>query len=540
MNSFDIAEYAKAMKDFFEKIGNAADVTCEIMTSTLTRVCKCLRIAEIKLLNFNGSDSVIYSDTNADYSKYIAKTSISTDTEYKIYKKADGEDWTETEYSMAEVFFEALISSIDNITTRGMIDSLEYYDYEFRIHNMRYFSKFVDEIIKKGEIGNYTACYFNLQNFAMINQQIGRARGTEVMREYIHRLEGFLGPNEAVCRVGGADFALLFLDNHTENVIEHLKGAGILYDDENRIWITSCAGYYKIPADCKSTDDILDCINNAIFIAQNIMKTSYVFLDEQLMKNQNDAKRIEEMFLSAIENKEFQAYYQPKVRINEYKLAGAEALCRWFHDGEMMAPYRFIPVLEQSKAICTLDFYMLDRVCSDIRRWLDEGREVVKTSVNLSRRHMDNPELLNDILEIIDRNNVPHKYIEIELTETTTDVDFKDLKRIVFGLKENGISTSVDDFGVGYSSLNLIRELPWNVLKIDRSFLPMGERKNAQQKIMLKHIISMAQDMGLECIVEGVETPEHIRLLKECKCYLAQGYYFDKPLPVDEFEKRMD
>lgn len=183
---------------------------------------------------------------------------------------------------------------------------------------------------------------------------------------------------------------------------------------------------------------------------------------------------------------------------------------------------------------------MLDHVCKDIRKWLDEGRRVVKVSVNLSRCHFGNPNLLNDILETIDKHDVPHKYIEIELTETTTDVSFKDLKDIVFGLQAHGISTAVDDFGTGYSSLNLVRELPWNIIKIDKSFLKKNEEAPEQNRVMLKHIIAMSQEMGIAPIVEGVETIEHVKILKENNCFLAQGYCFDKPLPKNVFENRLE
>ena len=162
-------------------------------------------------------------------------------------------------------------------------------------------------------------------------------------------------------------------------------------------------------------------------------------------------------------------------------------------------------------------------------------------SVNLSRRHMANPNLVQTVLEIIDKYEVPHEYIEIELTETTTDVEFKDLKRVVEALQEQNIWTSVDDFGMGYSSLNLIRVVPWNVLKVDRIFLPLdGESPNSTRSVMFRHVIMMAKELGLECIVEGVETPAQLALLQESCCEHAQGFLFDKPLPLVEFEKRLD
>lgn len=248
---------------------------------------------------------------------------------------------------------------------------------------------------------------------------------------------------------------------------------------------------------------------------------------------------VREIFPEAIKNEEFLVYYQPKVSLRNYSLAGAEALVRWKHGDKFIFPDQFIPVFEQGSEICELDFYMLEHVCRDIRRWIDEGRRVIKVSVNISRKHLaEDPQLLEHLMERIDKYDVPHEYLEIELTETSTEVGFEELKNIIDGLHQNDIHTSVDDFGIGYSSMNLIRELPWDVLKIDKSFLPKSA-SDGKQYVMFKHLISLAKDIGLDCIVEGVETIEHVKMLKENQCFLAQGYYFDRPLPVSEFETRM-
>ncbi len=275
-----------------------------------------------------------------------------------------------------------------------------------------------------------------------------------------------------------------------------------------------------------------------VYDDQPFSQFSYVFWDEDMLQRQEETRQIEKQFLRAITNEEFLVYYQPKVGLKDYSIVGAEALCRWNNGGTIVPPIRFIPILEQSHAICDLDFYMLEHVCMDIRRWLKEGKEVVKTSVNFSRRHMGSNNLVEHILQVIDKYEVPHEYIEIELTETTTDVEFRDLRSVVSGLQVHGVSTAVDDFGVGYSSINLIRELPWDVLKIDKSFLPK-EDDPSEKLLLFKYLIAMAQNLGLECIVEGVETLEQVKILKENHCYLAQGFYFDRPLPREEFETRL-
>ena len=161
--------------------------------------------------------------------------------------------------------------------------------------------------------------------------------------------------------------------------------------------------------------------------------------------------------------------------------------------------------------------------------------------MNLSRRNLIDLDLLDHILSVVDKHHVPHHFIEIELTETTTDVEFKDLKRIVTGLQEAGIFTSVDDFGIGYSSLNLIREIPWNILKVDKDFLPYSEQAvQNRQNIMFRHVVNMAKEIGLTCVAEGVETGDQVNILRKSGCDIAQGFYYDKPLPVREFEKRLE
>ncbi len=183
---------------------------------------------------------------------------------------------------------------------------------------------------------------------------------------------------------------------------------------------------------------------------------------------------------------------------------------------------------------------MLEHVCRQIRQWLDKGLAVVRISVNLSRKHMLNRNLLSDLVRIVDDCRVPHRYIEFEFTETTTDVEFSDLRRIVSGMQEEGFCAAVDDYGMGYSSLNLVKNIPWNVLKIDRSVLPANEEDyHGKHGILLKHVVAMFKELGLECVAEGVETENQLKLLKETSCDLVQGYLFYRPMSAEEFEKKL-
>lgn len=419
-------------------------------------------------------------------------------------------------------------------------DPVMYYDMELQIPNMNFLKAILGDLREEGQLSFCGICFFSLRRFTNVNQRLGRKRATEVMGSYIRTVQQRLQNSGCVCRVGGDNFIAVFEKEMLEVIVECLQGVAMTYDVEKgkQIVVSANAGIYIIDSN-DPDDDVIDKAHLASLEAKKSAGAACVFYDEKLRKSNEHVYQIEAMFGEAMEKEEFLVYYQPKVRLDNYSLAGAEALCRWEHDGRIVPPMEFIPVLEQSDAICDLDFYMLDHVCRDLRRWIDEGKSVVRVSVNMSRRHMGDPNLLRHIIEIIDHHQVPHEYIEIELTETTTDVDFQDLKVIVTGLRESGIHTSVDDFGEGYSSLNLIRQLPWDMIKMDKSFLPYEVKKEATETVMLHHLLSMIQDMGIACIVEGVENVEQVKLLKENKCYLAQGFYFDKPLPVEEFEERL-
>ncbi|MBQ8086687.1 MAG: GGDEF domain-containing protein, partial [Lachnospiraceae bacterium] len=449
--------------------------------------------------------------------------------------------WDDDELSRVLLLAETLY--IYNGRTRRLevADRLTYWDEGLGMWNMKYFMRHVARVIRDNKIGNYFGIYFNLKGFSVINQQLVREMGTEVMRKYIKGIIDMEEDDEMLCRIGGDNFVGIAKKERLEKTEAYLSGKDVKVNDNYSVSISAVAGFYVVnnEDDIKSPDDLMDRISAAFHMARRGV-SNFAYFDEKIVQYQIHTKWVEAQFPNALNNEEFKVFYQPKIGLKDTKLAGAEALCRWFHDGNIIAPMEFIPVLEQSINICKLDFYMLDHVCKDIRRWLDEGKNVVRVSVNLSRRHLTDTNILQRIVDIIDGNNVPHEYIEIELTETTTDVGFRDLKLLVNGLQSLGISTAVDDFGVGYSSLNLIRDIPWNVLKLDKSFLPdENDPKEEEKSIMLKYVIAMAQSLGLECIVEGVETEEHVEMLKENCCYLAQGFYFDRPLPKEQFENKL-
>ena len=551
---FDYKAYSRLLNEFIIEGEKIEQYRGPAFNKILEPICKFLRISRISSAVFGSTcDSAIiksapyvyYDDGNADSTRVLKFTETNMragKATYIFMQSKSGQDWSDEEVQQIEAFEKLIYTFCDRSYASTIAKDLSMLDNDLMVYPLTFFLATVKNLIRQGRIGEFGGVYFNLRRFSSINDRFGRDCATNIMRLFIHGIQEKILYEECICRVGGDNFVVLFKKDNLNIIKNYLSGMPITFNDGETVTVTTTAGYYMIPEATESATDVMDRISTAYQLAKSVYKRPFLFYDDEIMQHQTHVKEIEMMFPSAIENEEFKVFYQPKTQLNNYQLAGAEALCRWFRNGKVISPGEFIPVLEGSKAICTLDFYMLDHVCRDIRRWLDEGREAVKVSVNLSRLHLGDEDLLESILRIIDKYKVPHHFIEIELTETTTDVDYKELKKIVYGLREQDISTSVDDFGVGYSSLNLIREMPWNVLKIDKSFLPTQEEENNDpSKVkMLRHIITMSQDLGLECIVEGVETAEQVKLLKDCKCYLAQGFYFDRPLPVKEFEQKLE
>ena len=491
-----------------------------------------------------GGETLCCFDTGIEGREVISLrvvTSVMSIATMTVYMAPDMEPLSDDEYWKVELVMRTTLSYVSRNRLKDIVYELAYYDDSGYLNHRSYFN----HIMKvRNEIGGMVAVMYNLLHFSQVNQELGRKTGDLVMKNHFEGLRKMVGEKGVVCRLGGDNFVALFGRERMGPIFSYLMDVPVVYDleDGRTVSVSTSVGVYRIPKDIVVTNpgEIMEYLIVAYGAAKHGGKDRIVFFDESLISARENTMKVQRMFPEALKNEEFRVYYQPKVHTGTGEMIGAEALCRWFHDGAMISPGDFIPALEETDDICKLDFYMLDHVCRDIRRWMDQGRKSLRISVNLSRKHMLNRNLVEQLLKIIDKHNIPHSCIEIELTETTTDVAFSDLKRVVTGLQSEGIFASVDDFGIGYSSLNLIRELPWNVLKVDKSLLPVeGDEPNSIDSIMFRNVISMVNELGIECIVEGVETKEQLELLQQNRCNYAQGFFFDRPLPVEQFEERM-
>ncbi|MBO5082510.1 MAG: GGDEF domain-containing protein [Lachnospiraceae bacterium] len=397
-------------------------------------------------------------------------------------------------------------------------------------------------MFREGVLHNYTAMYLNLKNFKYVNKQIGNQNANEVIKAYAIALAKRIKEGEVAARLGGDNFALLIRKERKEEVLKLLEGISVevnLSGMLHSFLIESRIGMYDIQPG-ENMHPVMNCISLAINAARKSKGLNVVEFNQEILEKINHEQEISADFPKAIENREFVVYYQPKVNLDTCELCGGEALVRWIKNGKVVPPADFIPLFERDGSVCRLDFYVLDQVCRDIKAWKQQGIEPVTISVNFSKTHLHNPKVAEEILAVIGAYGIESKYIEIELTEMSDYSDYLALKTLVSKMKSHGIKTSIDDFGTGFSSLNLLTDFMFDIVKLDKSFLDNIEKHNSgTDEIVVRNIVKMVSELKMKAIAEGVETEEQARFLKNIDCRLVQGYLFDKPLPVEDFVGRL-
>lgn len=467
---------------------------------------------------------------------YTGEKGVAT---FQVYRWLGEPEFTEQEKSELKAYFDALLLALGRFRMINAIKQIGHTDQLTGLPNTGGFLTYIDEVIAKGEIIKYNAFYFNLARFSLVNKRFGTKETDTIVYRYANEVAGFLQEGECLGRLGGDNFVAIVKKERTQDFLNFISGVktyGMLNSQAVPITIAAVAGVMEITGDLPHCGMLIEECGMALNVAKYVTKQPYAFSSVDMKQRFYEERQYVSRFNEAVHNKEFKAYYQPKVRIDDYTIVGAEALVRWERDGMLIPPGEFIPVFERNGMICELDFYMLEQVCSDIRRWLDMGIIPGRISVNLSRRHLSNPNLAEDILQIFSKYEMESKYLELELTETVNAEETEQLVSFMNKMKENHIFMSIDDFGTGYSSLNLLRSFPVDVLKIDKSFLDVLDKNN---RIILSNIIRMADELGMSVVAEGVEQMYQLECLKEMNCKVIQGSLFDGPMPRELFEEKL-
>lgn len=455
-----------------------------------------------------------------------------------------GRKWSDEEKSMVGLIAKSCFIVCGRARVMGLMEKSMYIDRMTGVDNTDGFMRYGGMLAAMRRLQEYTAAYINIKNFKYVNKVFGSRQGDVLLRIFSQAMSAFVGDDGKFARLGGDNFILLIKKdrlNELMGFIDSLSfemGEGVTKQPYS---LKLRMGIYEA-AEGDTMSDIMNKSSVAYNAAKMDERKDIVYFSPMLMEAALHKKEISTLFPKALENGEFVVYYQPKVRLTDNKLCGCEALCRWIRNGRIVPPMEFIPILENEGTICRLDFYVFESVCADIRRWLDIGIEPVKVSVNFSKRHLHDLRLADRILGIIKKYGIESRYVEVELTEMTSAEDLSAMRIFVDKMKENGVGTSIDDFGTGYSSLNLLKDLDVDVIKLDKSFFTnINEAVSdaSTDKIVVKNIVNMVNELNMEAISEGVETHAQADFLRETHCSMAQGFLFDRPLPKEEFEKRL-
>ena len=399
------------------------------------------------------------------------------------------------------------------------------------------FLRKADKIRRENPNKQFGIIAFDFDNFKSSNTLYGEEKCNEFLAYTGRRLKGLL-PRGIAGRFGGDQYILFFDYIGDEVDIERIKMLSKTILDAAPI----PHQIVKMGINAPISHDLpfVVCCDRA-FLAIREIKGVYgkdiAFFETKLQKQLLDEQHIIETMETALENGEFRVFYQPKHEAITGKIVGAEALVRWEHkEYGFMGPGQFIPLFEKNGFITKLDYFVLEQVCKDVKRWEKEGYPIVPISVNVSRRDFIEYGNIDRQIQLIESYKVPHEYLHMEVTESLYSENTEIIISQVRKVQGLGFEIEMDDFGAGYSSLGMLAEFPLNILKLDISFV----RNLQKNEVVVENVIKMAHRLGLLTVAEGAETNEQFRILKSLGCDFIQGYYFSKPLAVVDYETYMN
>lgn len=440
----------------------------------------------------------------------------------KVYKNVDSIDDFTKEELYAKAFHEPITG---------------YYNWNHLLGILQDYVKY--------DIGDFCFVHFDVKDFKLLNEAYSLYTANHVLRKIAKAIDNAEWVY-AGARCHNDNFAMLIRDMPDDEIVKTLtdffESISTLDCDENYKIYYRC-GVAKMRTAINYGNIAADSAKMAQAMGNKPNETEIMFYTDEMHDELRWGKMIKQYLETAIQNDEFMIYLQPKFNIDSETIIGAEALARWnFRHREFLYPNRFIPFFEKDGTIGRVDDIVLRKVCETIVRWKKANRPIIPISVNLSRKRLEQDDLVDYLTAIVDSYGIEHEYIDFELTESATSDDQECMMDFLRQLKARGFKISMDDFGTGFSSLSLLTEMPIDTLKIDKSFVDdIGDADDDSRKVILiKHIISMAKDMRFHCLAEGAEEAHQVERLRKMGCDTVQGFYYCRPIPIDEFDKKID
>ena len=458
-----------------------------------------------------------------------------------VFYASNSNPWSDDDKESIESLIQLIYIVHGRARIGRLLDIAASTDGDTGLPNARGFLSVTKALEADGLLSDYAVMFLNIKNFRIFTKREGNEAGDKLIKDYFAKLKSFCRKDEYCARPGGDNGIMLIKKENYNDVLLKINELTVpltKFTQTTDIHVDTWVGVYFFSSDI-SVSEAMSFASIALSTAKAGRGVGLVSIfNEQMMENFTHNRAILAEFPVALKNNEFTVYYQPKAQINSQELVGAEGLVRWIKNGTVIPPFEFIPVLEEDGLIVDLDFYVLDLVCKDIRKWLDEGIEPVRISTNFSRHHFHNINTAERIINTLVMNNVPGKYIQVEITEMSGYNNVDTMLDFIKTLHDYEVTVAIDDFGVGYSSINMLKDYNADIVKIDKSLLNDVEI-NFKARMLLENMIKMSQSVGMDVVVEGVETLNQLAYVADIGCNMVQGYFFDKPLPKEDFVKRL-
>jgi len=447
-------------------------------------------------------------------------------------------NWNSGELDSLALLSKLVSSYLLHLHSQEKIDYVSQIDPLTNTYNLNAFLAKADETISENTGRKYAVIYSDINQFKLINDTYGYRAGDRILIALADILQSVSANDSVVARITGDKYVALYPYEELDGLTELVKSIvyeskHIQHEADDFYKLTLAIGIYPV----QPGDSAIIAVDRANIARKNVGDyhlCNYMYYDESMHNSLIEQKDIEDSMEEALRNHEFSVYYQPKFDITNGQLVGSEALVRWSRHAGMVPPIRFIPLFEENGFIVPLDYYVLDSVCASLRERINAGKKVLPVSVNFSRVHLSTDVLPVVIKTTLERYDIPPHLIEIEITESALAATEDFQLSILNELRALGCVLSMDDFGSGMSSLNILRKLPFDVLKIDRDFL-YSNSSSERERIVLSNVVRMAFDLNMRVICEGVETREQEEFLKQIGCRYVQGFLYARPLPEEQF-----
>ena len=412
-----------------------------------------------------------------------------------------------------------------------------------KIYNGGYFIQAANKILSKNPDKAYLMASIDAKNFKLVNDRFGTDIGDQTIIKMAKKITGLFANHALVARLQGDEFLAIMEDSpFKRDLLEKMSKEEIRIHNSSNYQVHTKIGVYPISKHhpTKPMSFFIDRANLAKEALPLANQNDLVYFTDEAEERLQLESEIEVDMVPALQRGEFIAYYQPKYDLATNKICGAEALVRWRHkDNGMISPGLFVPVFERNGFITEVDFCVYEQTLQMLKKRLAYHEPVATISMNVSRCHLSDPNFIPRLEELIEKYNIPKKYIEMEITESIFSEGDNSANELVYELKKRGFSVSMDDFGSGYSSLNLLRVMPIDTLKIDKVFIEDIDTSRRSLTI-IEEILAMAKRINVRTICEGIETETQRDILRNAGCDMAQGYYYSKPLCERDFEKLLD